>query len=123
MAIDGVPENVPGDDRAVPITFDTRGGNIILLDIGDGRFVTYAHMIPGSLTVRVGDQVNKGDVLGRLGNSGASSSPHLHLHVSQIFDTQNASGLNGRALPFVFESFELFDGEGTSRVQTHSPSR
>jgi len=113
-AIDGVPENVPGEDRAVPITLDTRGGNYIILDIGDGRFVTYAHMIPGSLTVRVGDQVKEGDVLGRVGNSGSSTQPHLHFHVSQIFDTQNASGLNGSALPYVFESFELLDDEDSS---------
>lgn len=114
MANDGVPENVPGDDRAVPITLDTRGGNIIILDIGDNRFVTYAHMIPGSLTVSVGDLVKKGDVLGRVGNSGASSQPHLHFHVSRIFDTQNSSGLNGSALPYVFESFKLLDDEGSA---------
>jgi hypothetical protein len=112
MAIDGVAENVPGSRPAT--TLDTRGGNIILLDIGDDHFVTYAHLIPGSLTVSVGDQVRKGDVLGRLGNSGNSDAPHLHFHVSQIFDTQNASGLNGSALPYVFESFELLDGEGTT---------
>jgi murein DD-endopeptidase len=103
---DGVPENVPGDTRAIPITLDTRGGNLVILDIGDGRYVTYAHLIPGSLTVRVGDRVNRGDVLGKLGNS---SGPHLHFHVSEIFDTQNASGLNGNGLPFVFESFDILD--------------
>ena len=112
MAIDGVPENVPGSRPAT--TLDTRGGNIILLDIGDDHFVTYAHLIPGSLTVAVGEQVKKGDVLGRLGNSGNSDGPHLHFHVSQIFDTQNASGLNGSALPVVFESFELLNSEGSS---------
>ena len=114
MAIDGVPENVPGSRPPSPIPLDARCGNCIILDIGDGRFVTYAHLIPGSLTVRVGDQVKKGDVLGRVGNSGASSGPHLHFHVSQIFDTQNASGLNGNGLPFVFESFELLDDEDSS---------
>jgi hypothetical protein len=106
---DGVPENVPGDDRAVPITLDTRGGNLVILDIGDGRYVTYAHLIPGSLTVGVGDRVKRGDVLGKLGNSGQSSAPHLHFHVSEIVDPQNASGLNGNGLPFVFESFEILD--------------
>ena len=108
---DGVPENVPGQTRAVPITLDTRGGNLVILDIGDGRYVTYAHLIPGSLTVRVGDRVKRGDVLGKLGNSGNSGGPHLHFHVSKIFDTQNASGLNGSGLPFVFEAFEIL-GEG-----------
>lgn len=111
LAIDGVAENVPGSRPAT--TLDARGGNIILLDIGEEHFVTYAHLIPGSLTVSVGDQVRKGDVLGRIGNSGNSDAPHLHFHVSQIFDTQNASGLNGSALPYVFESFELLDGDGT----------
>jgi hypothetical protein len=106
---DGVPENVPGETRAVPITLDTRGGNLVILDIGDGRYVTYAHLIPGSLTVRVGDRVKRGDVLGKLGNSGNSSGPHLHFHVSEIVDPQNASGLNGNGLPFVFESFEILD--------------
>ncbi len=106
---DGVPENVPGQTPAIPITLDTRGGNLVILDIGDGRYVTYAHLIPGSLTVRVGDRVKRGDVLGKLGNSGNSSAPHLHFHVSEIFDTQNASGLNGNGLPFVFESFEILD--------------
>ena len=106
---DGVPENVPGDSRAVPITLDTRGGNLVILDVGDDRFVTYAHLIPGSLTVRVGDRVKRGDVLGELGNSGNSSAPHLHFHLSEIVDTQHASGLNGNGLPFVFESFEILD--------------
>ncbi|MFT7601640.1 MAG: hypothetical protein ACI8TP_004599 [Acidimicrobiales bacterium] len=114
MAIDGVPENVPGSRPPSPVPLDMRCGNCVILDIGDDRFVTYAHLIPASLTVRVGDQVKKGDVLGRVGNSGASSGPHLHFHVSQIFDTQNASGLNGSALPFVFESFELLDDKGSS---------
>ena len=107
---DGVPENVPGK-RPTSITLDTRGGNLVILDIGDGRYVTYAHLIPGSLTVRVGDRVERGDVLGKLGNSGNSDGPHLHFHVSEIVDPQNASGLNGNGLPFVFESFEIL-GEG-----------
>ena len=52
--------------------------------------------------------------LGQGRQLGKLRGPHLHFHVSQIFDTQNASGLNGSALPIVFEAFELLDGEGAS---------
>ncbi len=115
---DGVPENVPGATPAVPITLDTRGGNLIILDIGNGRYVTYAHLIPGSLTVGVGDHVKRGDVLARLGNSGRSTAPHLHFHVSEIFDTQTAWGLNGSGVPFVFESFEILGDSSSAGART-----
>ena len=104
---EGIPENTPGDHRAVPITLDTAGGNYVILDMGNNQFVLYAHMIPGSVRVQNGDPVKRGDVLGLLGNSGNSTEPHLHFHVSEVFDTQRDSGLNGIGLPFVFESFEI----------------
>ena len=115
---DAVPENVPGATPAVPITLDTRGGNLINLDIGNGRYMTYAHLIPESLTVGVGDLVQRADVLARLGNSGRSTAPHLHFHVSEIFDTQTASGLNGSGVPFVFESFEILGDRSSAGART-----
>ena len=54
-----------------------------------------------------GVQVKRGDVLGLLGNSGNSTEPHLHFHVSEVFDTQRNSGLNGIGLPFALESFVI----------------
>jgi murein DD-endopeptidase MepM/ murein hydrolase activator NlpD len=57
------------------ITIDTLDRNHIVLDIGGGYFAFYAHL-QKSVTVRVGDQVKKGAVLGKLGNSGNSSGPH-----------------------------------------------
>ena len=61
--------------------FDELGGNHIIIDIGDGHFAFYAHMIPGSASVKVGDKVTRGQVIGRLGNSGNTSEAHLHFHV------------------------------------------
>jgi len=79
---DGIPENIPGaKERAVEMTLETLAGNYVVLDIGGDRYVTYAHVQPGSLQVEVGQQVERGAVLGLLGNSGNSSEPHLHLHV------------------------------------------
>ena len=80
---DEVPSNVPSpDQRAVPITLRTVGGNWVALKMDDGHYGMYAHLIPGSLTVKPGDRVKKGDVLGRIGNTGNSTAPHLHFHVS-----------------------------------------
>src|SRR5690349_16608627 len=56
---DGIPENVPGS-RAVPITMETVGGNHVILDLGRSRYAFYAHLQPGSIRVRVGDQVRTG---------------------------------------------------------------
>ncbi|MET3666983.1 M23 family metallopeptidase [Caulobacter sp. 1776] len=63
-AVDGIPENNPvADDKAVPITVDNATGDHLVLNIGGGRFVTYAHLRPGSLKVRVGQRVRRGQVL------------------------------------------------------------
>ena len=100
---DGIPENVPTSQaRAVPITLETIGGNHVILALPDGRFAFYAHLQPGSLRVKTGDRVRRGQALGLLGNSGNSDAPHLHLH---IVDAN--SPLESEGLPFLFESFEV----------------
>ena len=100
---DSIPENVPGiNSRAVPITLETVGGNHVIVDIGGGRYAFYAHLQPGSLRVRKGDRVKRGQVLGLVGNSGNSTEPHLHFHLSD-----SASPLGSEGIPYVHESFEV----------------
>ena len=99
---DGIPENVPGiNSRAVPITLETIGGNHAILDIGHGRYDFYAHLQPGSLRVKLGDHVKRGQVLGLVGNSGNSTEPHLHFHLSN-----GNSPLASEGVPYAFESFD-----------------
>ena len=100
---DGIPENVPGPmSRAVPITLETVGGNFVILDIGQGRYAFYAHLKPGSLRVRPGDRVRKGQVIGLVGNSGNSTEPHLHFHLMD-----GTSPLGSEGIPYAHETFEL----------------
>jgi murein DD-endopeptidase MepM/ murein hydrolase activator NlpD len=99
---DGIPENVPGiNSRAVPITLETIGGNHVILDIGHGRYAFYAHLQPGSLKVKLGDHVKRGQVLGLVGNSGNSTEPHLHFHLSN-----GSSPLGSEGIPYALESFD-----------------
>lgn len=101
--LDGIPENDPtSDNKAVPIDLTTVGGNHILLDIGNGILVYYAHLKPGSVAVRVGQRVRRGALIGKVGNSGKADSPHLHLHV-----IAGTSAFASEGVPYEFRSFGL----------------
>lgn len=103
---DGIPQNVPNKPPVVPITLETIGGNHVIMDIGNGLYAFYAHMQPGSVRVKVGDRVKRGQVLGLLGNSGNSSEPHLHFHICNA-----NSELASEGLPYAFAEYEL-QGKG-----------
>ncbi|MEO8727346.1 MAG: M23 family metallopeptidase, partial [Acidobacteriaceae bacterium] len=91
---DGIPQNVPGiNSRAVPITLETVGGNHVLLNIGNGAYAFYAHLQPGSIRVKLGDKVHRGQVLGLVGNTGNSTEPHLHFHISNASSPLGSEGL------------------------------
>jgi len=67
-------------------------GNHVIIDHGNGEFSYYAHLQKGSISVKVGDEVNVGDRLGKCGNSGNSSEAHLHFEVAnsaELFTTKS----------------------------------
>ena len=113
---DGIPQNSPGaNSRAVPITMETIGGNHVIVDIGENRFALYGHLQPGSLRVKVGDKVKRGDVLGLVGNSGNSTEPHLHFHICNA-----NSPLGCEGLPYAFASFASEEWEDKSETSPSS---
>lgn len=83
IAVDGIPDNEPG----VVNTYDQHG-NYVVIDHRNGEFSLMAHLSPGSLRVRPGQYVTAGTELGRCGNSGQSTNPHLHW---QVMDNANAA--------------------------------
>jgi hypothetical protein len=98
---DGAPDQMPG---ALPqgMTPATAGGNRVIVDLENGRFALYAHLQPRSIQVKAGDRIRRGDTLGKLGNSGNTTNPHLHLQISD-----RPSFVAGEALPFVIDDFEI----------------
>ena len=103
-ARDGLPDNVPGHGEAfhpaVPITFETAGGNTITLDLGGGQFAHYCHLQPGSLRVKARDHVRRGQVLARVGDSGDSREPHLHFEV-----TTSSKLVAGEGVPYLIDRY------------------
>ena len=104
-ALDEIPENVPDPvARAVPITPRTLVGNYVLLDIGDGAWAVYAHLQRGSVRVKQGDKVRRGQVLGLVGNTGNSTEPHLHFHVADRARSIDSEGIPYRIARFGLEA-------------------
>jgi hypothetical protein len=56
-------------------------GGIVIIDHGDGIHTLYSHLLEGSLNVQRGQRVSRGDIIGKVGNTGWSTGPHLHFEV------------------------------------------
>jgi hypothetical protein len=94
-----VPENTPPIEPPFT-TFKALLGNYVVEALGGHRFALYAHLQTGSVRVRAGERVHRGQVLARVGNTGNSTEPHLHLHV-----TSGPSPIASDGVPYVFRSF------------------
>ena len=77
-------------------------GNYVALDLGDGRHAFYEHLQPGSIRVRPGQRVRRGEVIAALGFTGDSTGPHLHFHVAD-----GSSPLAAEGIPFVIDRFRV----------------
>jgi murein DD-endopeptidase MepM/ murein hydrolase activator NlpD len=72
----------------------------VVIEIAPGAFAAYAHIQTGSVAVKTGDRVKAGDVVGKLGNSGNTTAPHLHFAI-----LDKANFFAGRSLPYVIDGF------------------
>lgn len=87
---------------------ENRLGNHVILDCGD-VVVVLAHLQQGSLGVAAGVQVAQGAALGRVGNSGASAEPHLHVHAQRRGPP--GAPLDARPLPIRIDGRYLVRGD------------
>jgi murein DD-endopeptidase MepM/ murein hydrolase activator NlpD len=92
-------------------------GNHVILRHGD-LFAGIAHLAPGTVVVREGQQVRLGEVIGRVGHTGNSTTPHLHF---QLMDA--ADPLTARGVPCAFESYEVSRGDTWVPVEDGIPGR
>lgn len=72
-------------------------GNFVRILHADGTMGVYLHLMRGSVVVAEGQRVAQGEVLGKSGNTGNSSGPHLH------FVVQRNVGLALESIPYRFD--------------------
>jgi murein DD-endopeptidase MepM/ murein hydrolase activator NlpD len=87
-ARDSLPDNTPGQMDPAHAT-----GNSLVLDHGNGEYSLIAHLQPGSQRFKVGDRVPADAEIGRCGNSGNTSEPHVHYHLQNGPAPFDADGL------------------------------
>jgi murein DD-endopeptidase MepM/ murein hydrolase activator NlpD len=90
MLLEGFAREVAGVRRVL--------GNHVVIDAGDGSYAVLAHLRRGSAVVRPGQRVNRGELVGRCGNSGNTSEPHVHFQLQD-----HRSPLLAAGVPFEFE--------------------
>src|SRR5690606_21300975 len=104
-----IPDNKTPGKLDYPTDLTNATGNVVYIEHADGSIGTYCHLKENSIIVREGDVVNKGQELGKLGNSGNSFAPHLHLHVLDNPNgkklTEYSDGLFMESLPYSFAAF------------------
>jgi murein DD-endopeptidase MepM/ murein hydrolase activator NlpD len=70
--------------------------NFVLVLHDDGTLGEYMHLAPSGVRVSIGQRVERGDELALSGNTGYSSTPHLHFQVM----TAGSDGLSAQSFPF-----------------------
>jgi Peptidase family M23 len=105
-----VPDNThPGNEpdhngayyRALHDPALALAGNCVTIDHGNSEYSVLMHMQPGSVAVTVGDRVVTGQVIGRLGNSGSSTGPHVHYELQS-----GPRPWQYQSLPFKFQNID-----------------
>ena len=87
LVVDGVKDNIPGKLNPIYVP-----GNSVIIKTDNNEFLFFAHFVKNSIAVSEGQIVKQGDLLGFCGNSGNSSEPHLHFHIQNVEDMNEATG-------------------------------
>lgn len=128
-AVDGLPERArvhPVREAALlvrnALTFRVERlpqiiGNHVIVRSGD-VYTAAVHLAPGSVCVREGQAVQAGEVIGRVGHTGNSSTPHLHFQLMDAADPTVA-----KAVPCAFRSYDVLRGGAWQPVQNAIPRR
>ena len=92
-------------------------GNHAIIDHGNSEFSVLDHMQQNSVRVNVGDEITRGNIVGKIGNSGDSWFPYIHYELQNGKDIFKSEGLPSR-----FREFELLLGTNVKRIKNLCPN-
>lgn len=85
-------------------------GNYVVIRHAGGEFSHYGHLKQGSVRVKAGETVTRGQVIGQLGQTGNSTEPHLHFQL-----TDGPDPMYSRGVPITFKNVvDLLGSEGSA---------
>ena len=111
--INGVKDNAPGSMNPYSAL-----GNAVFIRHRENEVSILAHLKYGSIIVKVGDKVTKGQMIGLCGNSGNSSEPHLHYHLQNTPIIQDGTGIK-----CYFEKMTVLNGQSKQPKVDYSPAK
>ena len=102
-AYDDEDDITPGSED-----FQSLEGNYVYIHIEEtSTYLLLNHLKKDSALVEVGDKVKSGDSLGRVGNSGSSSEPHLHIHHQRQNPNKTVHPVLAEGLPLFFKDINV----------------
>ncbi|MBC7604366.1 MAG: M23 family metallopeptidase [Ramlibacter sp.] len=113
---DAAPDNIRGgknyfDPQAVVKTPMKFYGNYVVIDHRNGEFSLLGHVRQGSVSVKVGDAVTRGQSVAKIGSSGSSNNPHVH------YELRTGKDLQVEGLPAIFRGFTRVLGTKSVSVE------
>ncbi len=106
--VDGIKDNIPGEMDA-----EKPAGNYVILEHPGKEYSLLAHLKKNSIKVKIGDSVKADQTIGKCGNSGNSSEPHLHF---QVMDSSDFT--SGKSIRIRFEDgYEPIQGDIISNIK------
>lgn len=108
--VDGMKDYIPGE---VDMDAENPAGNYVIIQHAEKEYSLLAHLKKNSIRVKIGDFVKEGQYIGKCGNSGNSSEPHLHFQVMDSSDLES-----GKSIRIKFKNgIEPIQGDTISNVQ------
>ncbi len=109
---DGMADSRKFDEMEIATREMVVFGNYVIIDHQNGEYSCLAHLKQGSITVKTGEEVQQGQVIGQIGASGSSLFPHLHYELRNGIAAKDVDGL-----PSYFYQFRRVLGSKSIDIQ------